>query len=216
MSTEPKRCRGVTTGPKRCQGPTAGPKRCRGCGYILEHLPEPRCPECGRAFDPDDPRTYVRGVQRGWLSGVGHTLAAVVLIVAAGTAGLLLGAHLWHKKGLYYASGADQALIATGIALAGFIVCGSRHWRGRELVAAAVIVGLVAYGILCRRIRPWVTIQVTGWEYFGFGWWRSDVLWIWWIGKFTVLPLVVPLLLRAIGVLPWRRRRLAEGESARS
>ncbi|MBU0639869.1 MAG: hypothetical protein KKB50_13455 [Planctomycetes bacterium] len=34
------------------------PKRCLGCGYILEGLPENRCPECGRPFDPDDRQTY--------------------------------------------------------------------------------------------------------------------------------------------------------------
>lgn len=36
----------------------APPKRCLQCGYILEGLPEPRCPECGRRFDPCDRRTY--------------------------------------------------------------------------------------------------------------------------------------------------------------
>jgi hypothetical protein len=35
-----------------------GHKRCLGCGYILDGLPEPRCPECGRGFDPDDPETF--------------------------------------------------------------------------------------------------------------------------------------------------------------
>jgi hypothetical protein len=34
-------------------------KRCLGCGYILDGLPEPRCPECGRGFDPDDAETFV-------------------------------------------------------------------------------------------------------------------------------------------------------------
>ncbi len=28
--------------------------RCPTCGYIVLHLPEPRCPECGRAFDQAD------------------------------------------------------------------------------------------------------------------------------------------------------------------
>jgi hypothetical protein len=37
---------------------TTEPRRCLGCGYILEHLPEPRCPECGRGFDLGDPATY--------------------------------------------------------------------------------------------------------------------------------------------------------------
>lgn len=27
---------------------------CQGCGYALWNLPEPRCPECGRAFDRRD------------------------------------------------------------------------------------------------------------------------------------------------------------------
>ena len=34
-------------------------KRCLDCGYILDGLPDPRCPECGRGFDPDKPATYV-------------------------------------------------------------------------------------------------------------------------------------------------------------
>lgn len=36
-----------------------GAKRCLTCGYILDRLPEARCPECGRGFDPGDPATYV-------------------------------------------------------------------------------------------------------------------------------------------------------------
>ena len=34
--------------------------RCLQCGYPLEHLPEHRCPECGRAFDPHDCGTWTR------------------------------------------------------------------------------------------------------------------------------------------------------------
>ncbi|MEX0652814.1 MAG: hypothetical protein WD534_02190 [Phycisphaeraceae bacterium] len=36
------------------------PPRCRRCGYILEGLTEPRCPECGLAFNPADSSTYRR------------------------------------------------------------------------------------------------------------------------------------------------------------
>jgi hypothetical protein len=32
--------------------------RCLACGYVLCGLPEARCPECGRPFDPDNPATY--------------------------------------------------------------------------------------------------------------------------------------------------------------
>lgn len=32
--------------------PSADPYECTGCGYSLRCLTEPRCPECGRPFDP--------------------------------------------------------------------------------------------------------------------------------------------------------------------
>lgn len=32
--------------------------RCLSCDYELANLTEHRCPECGRAFDPDDPATF--------------------------------------------------------------------------------------------------------------------------------------------------------------
>jgi hypothetical protein len=31
---------------------------CKGCGYVLDGLPENRCPECGREFDPNIPGTF--------------------------------------------------------------------------------------------------------------------------------------------------------------
>ncbi|UCE60312.1 MAG: hypothetical protein JSU63_00910 [Phycisphaerales bacterium] len=44
---------------------------CKTCGYLLRGLCEPRCPECGKPFDPDDPKTYNarparRFVQERW------------------------------------------------------------------------------------------------------------------------------------------------------
>ncbi len=38
--------------------PLAPAKRCLTCYYVLDQLPEPRCPECGREFDPGVPSTY--------------------------------------------------------------------------------------------------------------------------------------------------------------
>ena len=39
--------------------------RCKNCGYSLRGLYDPRCPECGALFDPDDPTTYtVRHARR--------------------------------------------------------------------------------------------------------------------------------------------------------
>lgn len=31
---------------------------CRACGYPLDALPEPRCPECGQGFNPRDDQTF--------------------------------------------------------------------------------------------------------------------------------------------------------------
>jgi len=44
--------------PANTDGLREGSPRCRGCGYSLVGLTEPRCPECGRRFDPAVPETY--------------------------------------------------------------------------------------------------------------------------------------------------------------
>ena len=46
----------VTIPPGACVDPSrfpedAFPIHCPECGYALQHLPEPRCPECGQPFD---------------------------------------------------------------------------------------------------------------------------------------------------------------------
>lgn len=38
---------------------------CRQCGYALRGLSEPRCPECGRPYNPTDPKSYLHH-PRGW------------------------------------------------------------------------------------------------------------------------------------------------------
>ncbi len=49
---------------------------CLGCRYDLSGLTEPRCPECGRAFDRSDPSTFAPAAARRasahrmvWLAG---------------------------------------------------------------------------------------------------------------------------------------------------
>ena len=39
---------------------------CRKCKYHLRDLPEHRCPECRRPFDPHDPRSYLSGLKPWW------------------------------------------------------------------------------------------------------------------------------------------------------
>ena len=50
-------------------------KRCLGCGYILDGLPEPRCPECGRPVDPVQPENSPAVLMR---KAEGHLLLALL------------------------------------------------------------------------------------------------------------------------------------------
>ncbi len=98
------------------------PKRCLGCGYILDHLPEPRCPECGRGFDPNDARTYYAPNSRG-----GRVLLFVSIASALTTIPLiaLFVAEEWlpapfalpWQLGVVAAAGTVCSLIAIGRAL---------------------------------------------------------------------------------------------------
>lgn len=50
---------------------------CKTCQYPLKQLTEPRCPECGRGFDPKDPRTF-DVPQRAWFTRPQAWLAFVL------------------------------------------------------------------------------------------------------------------------------------------
>lgn len=58
---------------------------CIGCGYSLAGLTEPRCPECGRGFDPSDPRTWAPGAGQFHRQPV-HAAVISAAIVSAGIA----------------------------------------------------------------------------------------------------------------------------------
>ncbi len=71
--------------------------RCLDCGYILYGLPENRCPECGRAFDPDNPESYDCGRRFG-----GKPLVLALIGAsgsAAGFAGILGLPSSWRIPG---------------------------------------------------------------------------------------------------------------------
>src|SRR5262245_17223418 len=50
---------------------------CLSCGYALDDIPGPHCPECGRVFDPKDPGTF-RSVPLGKLTA-GQTRQLAIL-----------------------------------------------------------------------------------------------------------------------------------------
>lgn len=61
--------------------------RCLKCGYVLEHLPMPRCPECGMPFDPNPLGRKEPAPQR---SGLPYLITAIAGAVAMLVAGLLM------------------------------------------------------------------------------------------------------------------------------
>jgi hypothetical protein len=71
--------------------PPAAPRRyCKGCGYSLFGLKNRICPECGRAFNPANRRTFAQRPPRGWVWRWGRRVLAVVLLLLLATgAGLL-------------------------------------------------------------------------------------------------------------------------------
>ena len=60
--------------------------RCLTCGYLLRDLPAPTCPECGRDFDPNDPKSYdaepLRNKRRKWVRR-GVVVAGIVVLLIA-------------------------------------------------------------------------------------------------------------------------------------
>jgi len=65
------------------QSDCATPRYCRACNYNLHGLTVSRCPECGREFDPTNPKTYRSNPRRAWLRYVkraAYAVAAVVLV----------------------------------------------------------------------------------------------------------------------------------------
>lgn len=60
---------------------------CIGCGYSLRGLNDPRCPECGREFDPSNPKTMARTSRhaaiRRWMRWPLMLFALLVIYVVA-------------------------------------------------------------------------------------------------------------------------------------
>jgi len=57
--------------------PALAESYCLSCAYPLINLPENRCPECGRHFDPSDQRTYHRQLPESWWKHLGRILGSI-------------------------------------------------------------------------------------------------------------------------------------------
>jgi hypothetical protein len=101
---------------------------CRTCHYPLVRLPEPRCPECGTAFDPSNPETmdfnrplWARFFERP--NTPGTWVPAVVLTVPALLASIFL------RENPYLAAITLPAIIVLGCTL--YVVSARRGLRRR-------------------------------------------------------------------------------------
>lgn len=57
---------------------------CRDCRYPLRDLDVHRCPECGSAFDPNDPDTFDRSLPNSrWLIGLAVIGGILLLVITA-------------------------------------------------------------------------------------------------------------------------------------
>ena len=55
--------------------PRSSARFCLDCRYDLTGLPESRCPECGRRFDPADPTSYSDGVMFDWRKAISSLIS---------------------------------------------------------------------------------------------------------------------------------------------
>lgn len=111
---------------------------CRACQYELASLRDTVCPECGRPFDPSDPRTFARR-RRGpqALIGWGLALAIGVAMILAFRVALIPDYGYSRHAAFLTIFGIGLCL---GVAAAVLAAC-NRSWWGR--------VPLLLIGILC-------------------------------------------------------------------
>lgn len=117
-----------------------GHKSCLGCGYILDYLPENRCPECGLCFDPDDVYSFgPRKIMGSKFSdGTLFLFAAVLTIVVLPFSGY---SYPWVSL---------AAILTDGFVVsAGLILLAKHQCRHRPImVLAVVLAGLSVFQTL--------------------------------------------------------------------
>ena len=109
----------------------AAPKRCIDCFYILDHLQSGTCPECGRTFDPADPKTFTTKPPFVW-----WTYWLPALLVAGGGGGIV-----WAALVMAYGFTAATTLVAP-LAIGCFI-----GYAGKVRLWYKILLGMMAIGL---------------------------------------------------------------------
>lgn len=162
----------------RSSGPGAVPScaRCLDCKYSLVGLAENVCPECGRGFDPSDPRTYLGELPRWLTSGgrevsrlwVSFVLFLVIVAIAADT----------------YSMGLNDVvrLVIACVSIPTFGIACIRAACGREVLVEREQPSEVIRSMVWRRIRaPLIAVALTILLGFHAGAWVRLVVSLPWI-----------------------------------
>jgi hypothetical protein len=130
---------------------------CRACGYNLRSLREERCPECGRAFRADDPKTYFERPYATWAALVARppqlwSSALAVLGALAFLIGRSSPTSVWHPSvwligGSFVLVFVSVECILRGMAVIGCIlrhkprpIDRRRRWRWAVVPAVLLVV----------------------------------------------------------------------------
>ena len=139
-------------------------KRCLGCGYILDGLPENRCPECGREFDPDDHATFtaepVFGLHLLMLSLAG------LLGVCVGLGTLVSFARIdWPELPVFLIACVPFGWLACGVSLSGCVRAfrPGTEVRHRQAVWPALIISLIVLASLFVLLALAVCMAILSW-----------------------------------------------------
>ena len=130
--------------------PTAQPPQCQKCGYSLRGLTTPRCPECGKAFDPADSHTYTRTSplppwnRSEWILGC----AAAILVGLAVPASILLIARHFEPLVFLFLTPPITTLVITGF------FCNMRRTLGWSTLASLVSILILLAIFFAPRVHP--------------------------------------------------------------
>jgi hypothetical protein len=119
---------------QRAQRKRGSPMYCRQCSYDLHAIPSSRCPECGRGFDPSNPKSFRKRPQTTGGRWLRRALVAVVVLTA------LIGGPL----GWVYWGWCEEKTVISRLQTDGFVV------NTVPLLPPRVS------RLLPNRIRPWL------------------------------------------------------------
>ncbi len=124
--------------------PNALDRFCRDCGHALAGLRSPICPECGRGFDPDDPRTTVDSPKpwRRTIAALVRPLVVFNLLVATAVV-IANGIGLDPLLGFLIAVGLSPALLLPLAAVPFPSLPLKRRWRVLAVLAPLAVVTTV-------------------------------------------------------------------------